>query len=79
MPSKADFRICNFSASTTDIAFGCCEQQDGWTSRGARSNGRHAADRADTFWGEPEISSLLAVAARELNLALVLVLFWLTP
>jgi uncharacterized membrane protein len=31
---KADFRVCNFSTSTTKVAFAYYEQQDGWTSRG---------------------------------------------
>jgi uncharacterized membrane protein len=33
-PSKADFRVCNFSAANTDVAFGYYEPQDGWSSRG---------------------------------------------
>src|SRR4051812_24466569 len=33
-PGKADFRVCNFSGSTTNMAFGYYEQQDGWSSRG---------------------------------------------
>ena len=33
-PAKADFRVCNFSGSTTEIAFGYYEPQDGWSSRG---------------------------------------------
>jgi integrase len=70
-PRKADYawttlaRLMSFAKDRGTIATNPCE-------KGGRL---YAADRTDKFWGEPEISALLAVASQEIKLALVLALW----
>src|SRR5216683_159242 len=67
-PRKADFawtvlaRIMSFAKDRGIIATNPCE-------KGGRL---HVADRADKFWGEQEIATLLVAASQEIKLALVL-------
>lgn len=70
-PRKADYawttlaRLMSFAKDRGTIATNPCE-------KGGRL---YVADRTDKFWGEAEISSLLAAASNEIKLALVLALW----
>jgi integrase len=70
-PRKADYawttlaRLMSFAKDRGTIATNPCE-------KGGRL---YAADRTEKFWGEPEITALLAVASQEIKLALVLALW----
>jgi integrase len=70
-PRKADFawtvlaRIMSFAKDRGIIATNPCE-------KGGRL---YVADRADKFWGEQEIATLLVAASQEIKLALVLALW----
>ena len=70
-PRNADYawttlaRLMSFAKDRGTIATNPCE-------KGGRL---YAADRTDKFWGETEIAALLAVASKEIKLALVLALW----
>lgn len=70
-PRNADYawttlaRLMSFAKDRGTIATNPCE-------KGGRL---YAADRTDRFWGETEIAALLAVASKEIKLALVLALW----
>jgi integrase len=70
-PRNADYawttlaRLMSFAKDRGTIATNPCE-------KGGRL---YAANRTDKFWGEPEIAALLAVASKEIKLALVLALW----
>ena len=70
-PRNADYawttlaRLMSFAKDRGTIATNPCE-------KGGRL---YAADRTDKFWGETEIAALLAMASKEIKLALVLALW----